>query len=375
MIALFTLIKKYRSYPAQYRHTFLMKNITPKQLAIIIATILSILSLGAMFTLKSLNYLSIRYITIFLLSIFHGFIGYGLFYIALEQFIYRRIKLIYKRIHRLKEKQDIASASDMVDMGQNIMEEVETEVVNWTEEKKNEINQLKQLETYRREFLGNVSHELKTPIFNIQGYLDTLIDTKLEDDNINMHYLHRAAKNADRLIHIVNELETITRHEAGELQIQWDHFKIFDLTQEVIEGIEMMADAKSITIDIKPGSDLTMLVNADKEKIRQVLSNLISNSIKYGRKNGTTLIGIYDMAEYALIEVSDNGRGIEEKHLPRVFERFYRVDASRSRPEGGSGLGLAIVKHIVEAHKQSINVRSSLDIGSTFGFTLAKAKK
>ncbi|MFK7907677.1 MAG: sensor histidine kinase [Chitinophagales bacterium] len=298
-------------------------------------------------------------------------VAYLLFYIALERFIYRKIKLIYKRIHRLKKPKK--EVTESVNLNENILDQVETQVLEWTAEKKMEIDALKALENYRREFLGNVSHELKTPIFNMQGYLHTLIDGGIDDHHINMKYLHRAAQNAERLSAIVNDLEVVSRHEAGELQLDKAPFNIAELVEEIFESMEMMADANDIVLSFKKGSQTSMMVNADRERIHQVLTNLISNSINYGKENGKTKVGIYDMDKYTLIEVTDDGLGIAEKHLPRLFERFYRVDPARSRAKGGSGLGLAIVKHLIEAHHQTIHVRSKEGLGTTFGFTLMKA--
>lgn len=358
-----------KSYLASLFH--LMKNITPKQLALIIAGFLGAITLIGLSLLKLIFHANLSWAIVGVLTLLNFFSGYCLFYFALERFIYRRIKLIYKRIHRLKSP--VGSEPEQVDMNQHIMDEVEAEVVKWSEENEAEIKGLKQLEEYRREFVGNVSHELKTPIFNIQGYIHTLIDSNLEDEEINMKYLKKAAKNASRLSAIVEDLEIITRHEAGKLQLNWSIFRIYNLAREVLETMDVSASEKNISLTFKDGCDKTALVNADQERIRQVLTNLITNSIKYNKKNGKTWIGIYDMHDYILVEVTDNGIGIAEKHLPHLFERFYRVDKSRSRKQGGSGLGLAIVKHIVEAHKQSIHARSKKKVGSTFGFTLAKA--
>jgi two-component system, OmpR family, phosphate regulon sensor histidine kinase PhoR len=236
-----------------------------------------------------------------------------------------------------------------------------------------EMDEMKKTEIYRREFLSNVSHELKTPIFNIQGYLHTLIDGGLKDKKINKKYLDKAAKNLDHLTNIVNDLEVISRLESGEQPINMQKFDIHNLSHDVIDELELLADKKEISISFKEGCNNMMLVIADKEKIKQVLVNLVTNSIRYGNEGGKTQIGIYDMADNVLVEVSDTGIGIAQEHIPRLFERFYRIDKSRSKDEGGSGLGLAIVKHIIEAHNQTVNVRSTIGVGSTFGFTLKKA--
>tara|TARA_B100000902_G_scaffold399547_1_gene470945 strand:+ start:2793 stop:3566 length:774 start_codon:yes stop_codon:yes gene_type:complete len=250
---------------------------------------------------------------------------------------------------------------------------VEKEAEEWAEAKEEELRQMKQDENYRREFIGNVSHELKTPIFNIQGYVQTLIDGGLEDKSINMKYLKRANKSVDRMINIVDDLEVISRLETEQSELDIQSFNIINLVQEVFDQLEMRANEMGISLELENSSS-TNNVKGDRDKIQQVFMNLISNSIKYGKKQGTTKIKLFDMEENLLIEVADNGIGIDEESLARLFERFYRVDKNRSREIGGTGLGLAIVKHILEGHNQSINVRSTKGIGSTFSFILEKGK-
>ncbi len=229
------------------------------------------------------------------------------------------------------------------------------------------------MEVYRREFLGNVSHELKTPLFNMQGFILTLLDGGINDPNINLNFLQKSQKNIERMITIVEDLEVISRLETGEATPILSNFSILSLVKEVMEFLEPKASERQIKLMLANDYHETMLVKADKEKIRTVVTNLIENSIKYGSPGGRTKVSFYDMDENYLIEISDNGVGIEEKHLARLFERFYRIDRHRSRSQGGSGLGLAIVKHILEAHEQTINVRSAPGFGSTFSFTLKKA--
>ncbi len=364
---------KRRIVPSQLA---IMKNVTPIQLSKGIAIIFGLITfLGlSLFHLLFPRFFSEPLVQIPLLALFNGFTSYWLFFTAIQHFIYRKIKIIYKQIYRMKRPE--GAFLQRLDMESNMLEEVELEVKEWASEKKKEIEQLKKMETYRREFLGNVSHELKTPVYNIQGYLDTLIETELKDEKINMKYLRKANKNVDRLSRIIQDLEVITKHEAGELELNWETFRIYDLAKESMESMEIMAKQKNIKLKFKDGSDKTVMVNADYAKIQQVIVNLITNSIKYGRAGGTTWIGIYKMDKQVLTEVTDNGIGIEQQHLPRLFERFYRVDPSRTRSKGkgGSGLGLAIVKHIIEAHKQYVHVRSKEDVGTTFGFTLAMVK-
>lgn len=287
---------------------------------------------------------------------------------VLETFIYRKIKLIYKTIHVLKTP----NSEKQIDFGADVLSQVRKEVLIWAKHNKEEIAELKKLENYRREFLGNVSHELKTPIFSIQGYVHTLLDGALFDEKVNKKYLQKAANNVERLSSIVDDLESITKLEAGKLELEMEHFDIRPLVLEVFEASEMNANAKNIQLLIKEAANKSFWVYADRERIRQVLTNLVVNSIKYGRDGGRTLVGVYDMDEHLLVEISDNGIGIKKEDLSRVFERFFRVDKSRSRKEGGTGLGLAIVKHIIEAHRQTINVRSKENVGTTFAFTLKK---
>ncbi len=298
-------------------------------------------------------------------------ISYVVVLAYLDRYIYRKIKLIYKTIHNQKVNSDIKR--DGVDLSQPIIDDVEQEVEEWAEKQQQQIDQYERFAEYRRRYVGDISHELKTPIFNIQGYLHTLLEGGYHDEKISMSFLKKAAKNVERLQTIVEDLGAISRLESGELILDTDNFNIKGLAMEVIDEVDLKSKEMNIGIDFKPGADLGFMVNADRESIRQVLVNLVTNSLKYGNSGGTTKISFYDMDSYILCEVADNGIGIPEKHLPHVFDRFYRVDKSRSRQKGGSGLGLAIVKHIMEAHQQTINVRSSPGQGSTFGITLAKA--
>ncbi len=348
-----------------------MKNITPIQLAYTIALLLAIgitlnFSLLSLLLGSSLNVLVI--VGVFIVTALATFAG---LYYALELFLHRKIKLIYKIIRTDKSFPEDKEAN-VVDMNEDIIDEVGREVSLWATENQAEIEKLKATEEFRREFIGNVSHELKTPLFSIQGYLDTLIDGALYDEDVNMDYLIKAYKNIERLNAIVKDLEIITKHEAGEMTIHYQKFDITALIAEIFEELGIIADSFDIELCFKEGCNIAMNVNADREKIRHVLTNLITNSIKYGKVGGTTWIGLYHMDKNILIEVTDNGIGIEEKHLPRLFERFYRIDTHRSRSQGGSGLGLAIAKHIIEAHNELIHVRSTPDVGTTFGFTLQK---
>jgi two-component system, OmpR family, phosphate regulon sensor histidine kinase PhoR len=297
---------------------------------------------------------------------------YLIFRYILEDFIYEKIRLIYKSIHTLKRTKD--NKAKNINLHEDIISRVNEDVSMWAEQRSQEIEELKKLETYRREFLANVSHELKTPIFNIQGFIHTLLDGAIEDPDVNRDYLGKTDKNIERMINIVKDLEIISQLETGEIKMIITRFDIIPLIREVFEMLEIKADKKGVTLCLydRIKEDSEVFVKADKDRVRQVLHNLIENSINYGNTNGRTKVSFFNMDDLILVEVSDDGMGIEEKHLPRLFERFYRVDKGRSRNMGGSGLGLAIVKHIIESHQQTINVRSAPGVGTTFAFTLKK---
>lgn len=287
----------------------------------------------------------------------------------IEYFVYRRIKLIYKNISRLKTDQ---WPQEKLDFDTDIIGDVSKNVVGWAQESKKEITELKAQAEFRKEFIGNLAHELRTPAFNMQGFLLTLLEGGLDDPNINERYLKKADKNLDRLIELINDLDRISKIEAGVDNLEMSTFDVADLAEEIIEEQEDRAKEAKIELRVKRGNAAAM-VQADKAKIAQVITNLITNSIRYGKKGGFTKISFHDMADNILVEIEDNGIGISEESIPRLFERFYRVDKSRNRHSGGTGLGLAIVKHIIDAHQQTINVRSAEGEGSVFSFTLSKA--
>ncbi len=289
--------------------------------------------------------------------------------VRVERFIYRRIKQIYDDV-TLLESSSLASAPVTTDM-KTLTEEIE----KFAQDKKVEIDTLKIREAYRKEFLGNISHELKTPLFTVQGYILTLLDGAMEDKRVRKKYLNRAAKGVDRLIYIIKDLDLITKLEIGDLHLEMEDFDIIELIRNVFELLEMKASKKGISLVFDMDYPNPIMVHADKEKIQQVLTNLVVNSIKYGHQDGTTEVSVENLIKNkVIVRVTDNGEGIAEEHLTRLFERFYRVDKSGSRKEGGSGLGLAIVKHIIEAHNEKIYVESVLDVGSEFSFTLEKAQ-
>ena len=286
-----------------------------------------------------------------------------------ERFIHKRIKKIYDDLTLLE------STSFSKDPITTDMATLTQEIDKYAKDKKLEIEALKIREEYRKEFIGNVSHELKTPLFTVQGYISTLLDGAAEDENLRHKYLKRADKGVERLIYIIKDLDMITKLEAGDLSLDLESFDIVPLIQNVFELLEMKAAKKEITLTFDMDYKKPIMVKGDKERLQQVLSNLIVNSIKYGQSLGTTEVSIENLIKNkVIVRVTDNGEGIAKRHLPRLFERFYRVDKSGSRKEGGSGLGLAIVKHIIEAHNEKIYIESELGIGSEFSFTLEKAK-
>ncbi len=347
----------------------MLKNLTPRQIALYAAICIGAIVLPVAFFLAFTSITKWWAVVLACLVVIAGAYWINLFF--LQKYIYRKIKLIYKSIHTLKL--DRTQKTRTIDMDSSILEDVDKDVAEWAEDQEREISELKRLENYRREYIGNVSHELKTPIFNIQGYVHTLMDGALSDPQVSDKYLDRLAKNVERLTTIVDDLETISELESGKLLLDINAFDIRQLALDVFEAQEINARERGITLQLKDGASSGFIVSADIDYVRQVLDNLIRNSIKYGRDNGITKVAFYNMEQYILVEVADNGIGMGEVHLKHVFDRFYRVDKSRSRQVGGSGLGLSIVKHIIEAHNQTINVRSAPDVGSTFGFTLDRA--
>ncbi|HBX90498.1 ATP-binding protein [Alistipes sp.] len=279
-----------------------------------------------------------------------------------------------KPIYSIVLSRDVHTKEVLSELRDKRVENIGEELTAWADTNDREIARLKQAEQFRKQYLGNVAHELKTPIFNIQGYISTLLDGGLEDELINRKYLERAEKSIDRLINIVNDLDTISKLESSMNRLDMERFDIVALAKEIAEQAEIEADRKGIVLSVKGAENLPspFWVQADKHYIGQVFVNLVINSIRYGREGGMTRIRFRDMLDRILVEVEDNGQGIGKEDLPRIFERFYRTDKGRSREQGGTGLGLAIVKHIVEAHGERISVRSEPGVGSTFSFTLKK---
>lgn len=347
---------------------FKTKNLTPQQIALFNASVISVL-VGLAFLILH----QIWWVSLISLVVTFG-VSYNLIFYSLQNFIYRKVKLIYKFIYQTKASKREEFYYKNI-LPQKTIEEVSDDVEKWALQRRAEIEILKQNEDFRKEFLQNLSHELKTPIFAIQGYIDTLLNGAMNNPEVHKKFLENASKNVDRLVNLVDDLDEISKLESGHQQLNQESFAIQELIREVYDSLSLRASDKQIKASIKKGCEAPLTVLADKEKIRQVLINLVDNAIKYGRTSGSIIASIYKTdGKHALVEISDDGIGIAEEHLNRIFERFYRTDAARSRKQGGSGLGLAICKHIVEAHGQVIHVRSKPDIGSTFGFTLETAK-
>lgn len=347
-----------------------MRVTSPKQMSVIVAAITSAIILGVFLWAYPHHGIADELLLGLAIALVSFIVVYVIIYYMLNELIFGKISPIYKTIQRLN-----VSDSELREFleDKDIGKELEEELTQWATNRGNELTRLREMEQYRKEFLGNVSHELKTPIFNIQGYILTLLDGGIDDPTINRRYLERAEKSINRMISIVQDLEEITKLETGEVQIKEERFDLVQLVREIIDSLEIKADKRSISLEMARSKDTPIYVRGDRAKISQVLVNLIVNSINYGRENGSTIVSFSDMFDHILVEVSDDGIGIEENDLKRIFERFFRVDKSRSRESGGTGLGLAIVKHIIEAHKQTINVRSRYGEGTTFAFTLNKA--
>lgn len=341
---------------------------SPRDIALITALLTTILTSLIVAGCRWLFEGAVNYIEIAVIFIFTFGISWLIFYKALQQFIYDKIKLIFRNMHSMRVERD----TFRFDMSKDVIGDVNKKVVDWAEDRMAEIKDLREKENFRKEFVGNVAHELKTPIFSIQGYILTLLEGALEDPNFNRKFLQKAAKSVERMTMLIEDLDTITQFESGILKLDLDKIDIVDLTREVMESRDQEAEQKKIRLKFNKTYDRPVMVRADAFRISQVLTNLITNSINYGKEGGKTIIRFFDMDEQILVEVEDDGPGIDQVHLPRLFERFYRVDKSRARHQGGTGLGLAICKHIIEAHKQTLNVRSEVGKGSVFSFTLKK---
>ena len=348
---------------------FPLKNLSPQQLAA-----LASIPIGFMGGMAVLLY-GVGVLPALSLFVSLSLVSYIIIYLMIQRFIYRKIKIIYKLIYQTKASKREEFYYKNI-LPQKSIEEVSADVEEWAVQRKEEIEMLRKNEVFRKEFLLNLSHELKTPIFAIQGYVDTLLNGALANPEVNKKFLGNASKNVDRLVNLVDDLDEITKLESGEQLLYSQNFIVQDVIKEVFESLSIKADEKKIKCFIKRGCEMPLTVFADKEKIRQVLINLIDNAIKYGKQNGTIEGSAYKIdGKKILVEISDDGHGIAEEHLPRIFERFYRTDLARTRKVGGSGLGLSIAKHIMEAHNETMHVRSKTDVGTTFGFTLPSGRQ
>jgi two-component system phosphate regulon sensor histidine kinase PhoR len=344
------------------------KNLSPKELSAFTALVLSVpISLG--FFILHKNWIAgvVSFVLIF-------FGSYLLILSIIQNFIYRKIKLIYKFIRQTKASKKEEMYYKYI-LPKKSIDEVREDVEAWAEQRSKEIELLKKNESFRKEFLQNLSHEFKTPVFAIQGYVDTLLQGAMDNPETNKRFLEKTAKNTERLVTLIKDLDEISKLERGELKLHKQYFVIQDLVKEVFESLFWKAEQQNISFTLKKGCEPPITVFADKEKIRQVLSNLVDNSVKYGRFGGTIVASMYNTDDKnILIEISDDGIGISEKYLNRVFERFFRTSEGRGRDATGSGLGLSICKHIIEAHGHNIHVRSKENIGTTVGFTLSSKK-
>ena len=344
--------------------------LTPRGVAIASAMVITLLGMGLFALVLSLYGVQAPVQAYAALALALFALSMAVTYATIERFIYQKVRIIYKNIHRFKSTKE--RAKDLR-MNEDVMEKVQQDVMDWAQERVQEISQLKEQENFRKEFIGNLAHELKTPVFNIQGYILTLLEGALEDPDHNRKFLIKAAKNVDRMAGLIDDLDVITKIEGGSLELELRQFNLTSLVVDVMDQLEQRAKRAGIEVEFVDENRRNVEVIGDAPKIEQVVTNLISNSLRYAKEGGKTEVRFYDMDEQMLVEVADDGIGMSEEHLPRIFERFYRVDKSRSRNAGGSGLGLSIVKHIIEAHGQTISVRSTQGKGSTFAFTLQKA--
>ncbi len=344
------------------------KNFSPKGLAALTAAILSVPISAGIYLLNG----SWAEALVSFLLILGG--SYLLVFFIIRQFIYRKIKLIYKFIYQTKASKKQEMYYKYI-LPQKSIDEVREDVEAWGEQQQKEIETLRNNEAFRKEFLQNLSHEFKTPVFAIQGYIETLLQGAMLDAPTNERFLKKASKNVERLVHLIQDLDEISKLERGELTLNKQPFIIQDLVRDAFETLSLKAETSRISFGVKKGCEQPLAVFADKEKIRQVLINLIDNSIKYGRTGGAITASMYNTdGANILIEISDDGLGISEENVSRIFERFYRTPEGRSRDVTGSGLGLAICKHIIEAHKHGMHVRSTEGVGTTIGFTLPAKK-
>tara|TARA_Y100000589_G_scaffold207507_2_gene195721 strand:+ start:17850 stop:18890 length:1041 start_codon:yes stop_codon:yes gene_type:complete len=293
-----------------------------------------------------------------------------IFYFLIKYFITNKLDILYRSIRTGKFNDD---SKKKYSLKEDLISNAELDTKSWREEELKTISKLKEVEAFRKEFLGNISHELKTPVFSIQGYILTLLEGGLEDKSVNKVFLQRASKAVERMTDILEDLDQIIEMEVKEIKLDIIKFNIVELVSDLFEDLKVQSKNRNIKLEFSKKYN-PIWVKADKNKIAQVITNLLNNSISYGNENGITTVRFFSMDNIVTIEVSDNGPGISEEEIPRLFERFYRVEKSRDRHKGGTGLGLSIAKHIIESHGQTINVRSTVGVGSTFTFSLNREK-
>lgn len=347
-----------------------MKNIKPIQIVFIGAVAQVLLLLILLFIYRNIVAF-IPFLDIFLIAFISGTFSFLVSFFLLKKFIKDRLDLIFRIID---QGANASNEQPKIVMKQDVIGAAASASVKWANDRKVEIAKLREQAVFRREFLGNLAHELKTPVFSIQGYILTLLEGGLEDEKVNRKFLERAAFSTERMADILEDLDQIMNLEVNKVKIKKEAFDIVNLTKDIITSFEEKYQEIGVSVKLAEKYE-PIFVNADKAKISQVLTNLIANSINYSSENGKTTIRFYEINQTIMTEVSDNGIGIDEKSIPRLFERFYRVEQSRNRNEGGSGLGLAICKHIIESHNETIAVKSKIGVGSTFSFSLKKSNK
>lgn len=348
-----------------------MQTNSPRSLSIYISLFVSLFALGLIIITLWYKDTSINLWLLVIIFALIFSVTFTLVYFTLERFIYHKIKLLYRATNMYRINKDFSSLE--LDMKTDIIGKVSKDVARWMVDQHNAIGQLEERESFRREFIGNLAHELKTPVFSIQGYILTLLEGGLEDKDINRLFLERAANGVERITSLIKDLDAISKLESGQVNMEKQRFNFTKLAHEVVDEIEMKAKKKNIKINVQNSFDREIWVNADRVKIAQVLTNLLNNAISYSKEGGNISIKNNQFDKKILVDVEDDGVGINTQDLDRIFERFYRVEKSRARHKGGTGLGLAIVKHIIEAHDETITAQSNPGKGTTFTFSLSRA--
>jgi len=344
---------------------------SPRSLSIYISFLVSLFSVGLIIITFWIKETDITLWLVLLIFVLIFFVTFILVYFTLERFIYYKIKLLYRATQMFKPNKDISDLD--LNLNKDILGKVSKDVARWMVDQHKTIDQLEERENFRREFIGNLAHELKTPIFSIQGYILTLLEGGLEDDDINLLFLERASKSVERVTDLLNDLDAISKFESGQMNLEKKRFDLTKLCYELKNEIDFKANSKNIEVEIKSPMDKEVWVNGDRDKIAQVLLNLLNNAVLYSKEGKKIFIQSSVLDKKILVEVADKGVGMKKEDIDRIFERFYRVEKSRVRNKGGTGLGLAIVKHIIDSHDETITVRSNPGKGSTFTFSIDKA--